>query len=88
VIFVENKWVQKPVYIGGEREREREREKKHAQFLGTAVAWKDRALQRRRRLREDSCVQSVRSCVRATTTKIRLREDNDGRQKKLQELHP
>ncbi len=70
------------------REREREREKKHAQFLGTAVAWKDRALQRRRRLREDSCVQSVRSCVRATTTKIRLREDNDGRQKKLQELHP
>jgi hypothetical protein len=45
-------------------------------------------LQRRRRLREDSCVQSVRSCVRATTTKIRLREDNDGRQKKLQELHP
>jgi hypothetical protein len=84
VIFVENKWVQKPVYIGGERERE----KKHAQFLGTAVAWKDRALQRRRRLREDSCVQSVRSCVRATTTKIRLREDNDGRQKKLQELHP
>lgn len=43
------------------RRRERERD---AQFLGTAVAWKDRALQRRRRLREDSCAQSVRSCVR------------------------
>jgi hypothetical protein len=45
--------------------RRREREKRHAQFLGTAVAWKDRALQRRRRLRQDSCAQSVRSCVRA-----------------------
>jgi len=30
----------------------------------------------------------VRACVRATTTKIRPREDYDGREKKLQELHP
>lgn len=67
------------------RRRERERERRTVPWHCSCV---ERPCFAAKKEIERRFLCAKCSFVRATTTKIRLREDNDGREKTLQELHP